>query len=82
VEAEWIGDSVLRGEVTDGAGSGSSVYSWGKVDWTPADLGLGGLRLVASRRGGEDTLAVVFVWPPLADTLLPGGSDVPGRAPQ
>ena len=56
--------------------SGSREFSWGSVEWELADLGIGGLRLAAIRRGGEDTLAVVFLWPPLPDSIFLG----PGAA--
>jgi hypothetical protein len=69
LEAEWIGDSILAREGEE-VGSGSTVLPWGSVEWTPADLGIGGLRLVATLGPGEDTVAVVFLWPRLPDTLL------------
>ncbi len=76
LEAGWIGDSISGREGAEAGGSGSREYSWGSVEWDRADLGIGGLQLVATGRGGEDTLAVVFLWPPVPGTLLFGEGEV------
>jgi len=82
LEAAWIGDSLSVREGAGAGGSGSREFSWGSVEWDRADLGIGGLHLAAIRRRGEDTLAVLFLWPPLPDTLLFGPGGIQGGAPR
>ena len=78
LEAAWIGDSLSGREGAEAGSSGSREFSWGSVEWDRADLGIGGFQLAATRGRGEDTLATLFLWPPLPDTLLFGPGEVQG----
>jgi prepilin-type N-terminal cleavage/methylation domain-containing protein len=70
LEARWIADSLLSQGGEGPEKPGTASFSWGEVRWFPVTLGRRGLRVVATRRGSRDTLAVLHEWAHLADTLL------------
>ncbi|MGW8267741.1 MAG: hypothetical protein ACWGSQ_15355 [Longimicrobiales bacterium] len=59
LEGRELADSLLA-EGTEGAGE--MVRPWGGLAWT--NEGPQGLKLVATTRGGRDTLAILRIWPP------------------
>jgi hypothetical protein len=77
LDSQRVGDSLLAlgGGMLSWRGTASTP--WGEVEWSPSDLGSGGLRLIAHRRDQADTLAVLHRWPALPDTLFltPEGGD-------
>jgi Tfp pilus assembly protein PilV len=60
LEAREVGDSILS---AGAVGAGEMMRPWGGLSWT--DEGPAGLKVVATMPGGEDTLAVIRVWPPV-----------------
>jgi hypothetical protein len=72
LEAQWVADSLLARGGGLPTEEGIQHFPWGEVRFFPGDLGLGGVRMIATRHGGSDTLAVIRRWSPMAGSLPPG----------
>ena len=77
LEGREVADSLLHGGAE---GQGEVVRPWGGLAWT--NEGTLGLKVVATTKGGRDTLAMIRIWPPpgggvaVADSLeIPKGGE-------
>ena len=65
LEAREVADSlILAGAV----GAGELTRPWGGLSWMQE--GTGELKVMATMPGGEDTLAVIRVWPPVGGAAV------------
>lgn len=60
LEGRQVADSLLAGGAE---GAGEVARPWGGLAWT--DEGRRGMKVVATTKGGADTLAVIRAWPPV-----------------
>lgn len=65
LEGRGLADSLLA----EGAeGAGEMLRPWGGLAW--ANEGSRGLKVVATTRGGRDTLAIIRTWPPAGGRVV------------